>query len=437
MTPAKQNALLEALALICLFCFFCSPGAAAQQTPPSAEGLNTVAVQAYRAKDYGQFLELEKHALALEPDNARYLYNVACGQALQGHAQEAVRSLNQLLARKLELGAENDTDFSGIRDTAAWREFELRVAELRKPVVSSHLAFTLSDKNLIATGVAFDPQTGDVYIASARERKIVRRSKNGAVSDFIQQGQDGFLGGASLAIDSSHHLLFASTAAAPFMLGYKKEVGGQSGVFAFDLKSGKLSRKAMLPADGKDHFLNALAVAKNGDVYVSDSLASGIYRLPEGKQELEVFVPTSIFRATQGLAFSDDERTLYVADYLDGLWAFDMASKTRRRIAAPAGAWLAGLDGLSRGKGGFISVQIGVNPERVLHLLLDDRGEKLTGVDILEMGHPDYSGPIQGVVAGHDFLYVANSQLNLPNPQTGDFPAERARPTIVLRLPLP
>jgi hypothetical protein len=52
------------------------------------------------------------------------------------------------------------------------------------------------------------------------------------------------------------------------------------------------------------------------------------------------------------------------------------------------------------------------------------------------MNHPGYSGPIQGAVSGASFLYVANSQLDLGNGETGEFAAERARPTVVLRLPL-
>jgi hypothetical protein len=76
--------------------------------------------------------------------------------------------------------------------------------------------------------------------------------------------------------------------------------------------------------------------------------SSGIYRLRRGKDEFEVFIPSNVFAAAQGLAFSADEKTIYVADFTDGLWALDVGSKSRRRVDGPADAWLAGLDGLSR-----------------------------------------------------------------------------------------
>jgi hypothetical protein len=81
-------------------------------------------------------------------------------------------------------------------------------------------------------------------------------------------------------------------------------------------------------------------------------------------------------------------------------------------------------------------VQLQVQPNRVLHLKLDNKREKIASVDVLEMNHPSYNEPIQGTLDGDSFLYVANSQIGLGNGETGAYEAEKARPTVVLRLPL-
>jgi sugar lactone lactonase YvrE len=220
------------------------------------------------------------------------------------------------------------------------------------------------------------------------------------------------------------------------MVGYEKTDYGRSGLFAFDLMSGKLARKTMLPADEKRHLLNTLAIDHDGNVYVSDTGASGIYLLRRVGSTLEEFLPASAFEATQGLALSEDEKTLFVADYASGLWAVDIASRRPRKLDTPRGTWLGGLDGISPSQGGFIAVQIGVKPERVLRIRVDRKATRVTSVEILEMNHPAYEGPIQGMVAGQSFLYVANSQLDLGDAKTGRLAAERAHPTVVLRLPL-
>lgn len=419
-----------------LLCVVAAIAQAAAQNPPAAAALDAEGIKAYQVKDYARFLEYERRALALEPGNARFLYNVACGEALLGHAAEAVAFLDQLLAEKLDLGAETDPDFTAIRNSPEWTGYRARLAELRRPMAPSGVAFTLPEPGLMATGIAADPDTGDVYIASLRQRKIVRRSAAGKITDLIGSAQDGFLAGGSLAIDARRRLLYATTSAVPFMRDYRKEDSGSTGVFAFDLNTGKVAKKAMLKPDGAFHLLNAMTVDSEGNLYVSDTGASGIYRLRPGASELEPFLPGSAFRATQGLALSEDEKTLFVADYTTGLWAVDLGSKQVRKLEAPAGVWLMGLDGISRAPGGLIAVQIGPKPERVLRIELDPEAARITKVEILEMGRPDYEGPVQGTVAGREFLYIANSQLDLGNGRTGEFASDRGRATIVLRLPL-
>jgi len=411
-----------------------SMAAAGQRPGVTADDLNARAVQAYQAKDYARFLDLEQKALALDPENPRWAYNVACGEALTGHAAEAVRVLDGLAERQLDMGAEADGDFAGIRQTAEWREFTARLAALRKPVARSQVAFTLDDPGLVATGLAVDPTTGDVYVASVRERKIVRRTREGRVSDFVSTGQDGFLAGAGLAIDGRRGLLYASTAAVPFMLGYVPADQGKAGVFAFDLKTGNTARTAWLRGAGAGpHFLNNLVVERDGTVLVADSGSPGVYRWGPGSDALELLPWSTAFRSTQGLALSHGEATLYVTDWSDGVWAVNLANGERRKLEGPAGVWLGGLDGLTPVRGGFIAVQIGVKPDRVLRLRLDRTGAKIAAVEVLERNRADYAGPVQGSLDGKDFLYVANSQLNLVD-GTGAFPLERGKATVVLRM---
>ena len=194
---------VSALLLAALLSAVC----ASQQAPSNAASLNAEAIKAYQAKDYGSFLSYEKRALELEPDNPRVIYNVACGEALQGNAKDAVHLLNRLLLEKLDLGADTDGDFAQIRKTPEWAEFESRLADLRKPLSPSKVAFTISDPEIVATGVVVDAKTGDTFVGSVRERKILRRTKRGFISDFIQQGQDGFMSADSLAVERPRGLL--------------------------------------------------------------------------------------------------------------------------------------------------------------------------------------------------------------------------------------
>ncbi|MGH9368131.1 MAG: SMP-30/gluconolactonase/LRE family protein, partial [Thermoanaerobaculia bacterium] len=103
------------------------------------------------------------------------------------------------------------------------------------------------------------------------------------------------------------------------MAGFEKSQEGSSALYAFDLATGRLAGRYPLPSDGKPHAANDLALADDGDVYINDSLGSGIYRLRPGAPALEVHVEPGIFRSPQGAGFGPGGR-LSVADYGIGLF---------------------------------------------------------------------------------------------------------------------
>ena len=421
--------------LACLLCICCA-GIGSAQTASLATLIKN-AQSAYQAKDYPAFLALEQKALALAPDDPRILYNVGCGEALVGHAAEAVRLLDKLIARGLDMSADKDSDFNNIHQSPEWKQFEGRLAVLRQPVVRSSTAFTLPDKGLMATSLAVDEQTGDTFISSARERKILKRTKDGVVSDFATQ-KDGLLAVSYLLIDPVRKQLIASVAAVPFMLGFDKKEEGKSGLCFFDLATGKLVRQVFLTGGAAaQHILNSSVIDhKNGSVFVIDAGTHEIYRLRRSSTEFELYVSSVVFPAPQSLAFSADESTMYVADYMDGIWAMEVLSIERRHLDAPPDVYLAGLDGITRVGDAFIGLQIGIHPNRVVRIRLDPKAEKISSVETLESNLPVYSGPTQGVITGGDYLYIANSQIALADPTTGVFALDKANPTTVLRLPL-
>ena len=420
----KHIPLLLLLSPVLAFGQFAAPPSLAQQ-----------ASQAYKAKDYATFLAVEKQILAQRPGDTLAIYNAACAEALTGHAAESVQLLDLLLKAKLDMGADTDADFTNIHASPEWAQFKEGLAALRKPVIHSTTAFTLPQKGLMAASIAVDEQSGDAFIASVRERKIVKRTKEGVVSDFATQ-KDGLLGVWYLLVDPARRQLIASTAAVSFMQGFQKEDDGKSGICFFDLGTGKLVRKVFLPGAPERHLLTDMAEDSRGDVYVVDSHSEEIYRLRRSSSELELYVSSVVFHAPQGLALSSDERTLYVADYYDGIWAMEVLSNDRRRIDPPNEVSVAGLNGIARVGDSFVAVQNAVRPNRVLRIRMDPNAERITSVETLDSNLPSYSGPLQGTVSGDDFLYIANGQVGLGNFKTGAFAGDQAQPTTVLRLPL-
>ncbi len=152
------------------------------------------------------------------------------------------------------------------------------------------------------------------------------------------------------------------------------------------------------------------AVTHKGDVYASDSRAPALYRIPAGRDTLEQFLETPLLLSGQGLAFSPDERRLYVADYSRGIIRVNLADRTAALLPAADTVLALGIDGLYYHDGALIGIQNGVTPHRVARLELSADGERIERSAALERGHPRHHEPTLGALVGGDLYYVANSQ---------------------------
>ena len=193
------------------------------------------------------------------------------------------------------------------------------------------------------------------------------------------------------------------------MAGYIPADSGRSGIYAFDLASGRLKSRYLLPGSAPGHLLGDLVVAPNGDVYATDSQDPAIWRVRKGSDRVEEFLRHPLFRSLQGPAFHPSGRTLYVADYSHGVLAVDLNTREVTALPAPPGTTSLGIDGLVWYDGGLIGVQNGVTPARIVRLALDQGGRRITAIDLLDR-HPIATEPTIGTVWGKSFFYVANSQ---------------------------
>jgi hypothetical protein len=239
-----------------------------------------------------------------------------------------------------------------------------------------------------------------------------------------------------MRVDSARRVLWVAAAAVPQMVGFDSLLDGRSGLFRYDLGSGRLTGRFLIPSDSVGHLLGDLTVARNGDVYASDSRAPIVWRLQAGTDSLEPLIQSPLILSAQGLALTPDERTLYLADYARGILKIDLASRSTTLLPCRGGVLAIGIDGLYLVGSRLIGIQNGMEPHRVVALSVAPRGDSLVGLDVLERRHPAHAEPTLGVVVGRDFYYIANSQWErFGETGTAERPDELASPT-VLRLRL-
>ena len=425
------------LARLLLLATLLPAGRAVAQSDPVAESRAhyRAAVRAYEAHDLPGFLKHAREAQLRRPAHGGAIYALASALALNGDPDGALAALGRFASLGYSADVAADSDFAGLRNDSAYAELVRRLEQNRAPLVASEVAFELRQPKLLIEGIAHDRREDVFYVGSVRQGKIFRVSREGAVTEFAPELPAGWAP-LGLRVDSKRNALWVATAALPQTAGYNATDSGRSAIVKFDLHSRRLAGRYAAAADGNPHLIGDLVVSRAGDVYATDSRAPVLYRIPAGGDSLERFVESPLLLSAQGLAFTPDERTLYVADYARGILRVDPVRPAVSLVEAADSVLALGVDGLYFHRGGLVAIQNGVTPHRVVRFTLGPGGDRLLRVQVLERAHPRYHEPTLGVLENDRLYYIANSQWDRFGEDGGIASPEALEPTVVLRLPL-
>jgi sugar lactone lactonase YvrE len=328
------------------------------------------------------------------------------------------------LRRLDELGWEHGVGEDGFRhtDTPEFRAIAARLNAREPRVQRAQNVFTITDRrDLIPEGIAFDPVDDVFYVTGIHRRNVLRVNRSGRAAEFVKEAQDGMLGGLGVKVDEKRRLLWVISTTTPEMRGWKAG-DDRSMLAAYDLRDGRLVRRV----DAAPAMLNDLALMDDGSLFATDMGGSKVLRLAPDATAFEVWAKDLSY--PNGIALSEDQRFLYVADFR-GITRFDLSDASRTRIESKS--LLGGIDGLSMHGGKLIGIQNAIGKTRVIRI------DPANGdVEILESGNPHFDIPTTGTVAGDDYFFIANSQLRSFADDHTIWPMEKLRDPVMLRIGL-
>ena len=375
--------------------------------------------------------QLER-TLTASPDHPGIWIELAAAYARAGNGAEAARWVDKTLARGTDFDLAGNPAFAPLLETPAFKPLLARASANRRVVSRSKVAFRVPEKDLIPEGIAHDPRTGSFFLGSTYKRKIVRIDKAGKTTDFSKQ-EDGLWDVLGMKVDPARRILWVCSAAG----ASAGEQDGSSGLFRYDLVTGRLVSRHLLPGKPQPHLLNDVALGRNGEVFVTDSKGGGLYRLRPGQEQLEVFLEPGTLIYPNGIALSPDEKKLFVADFAKGLSIVDVASRQVRPLPHPERANVAGIDGLYLHGGSLVAVQNSAGTERIVRFRLRPGLDAIESEEILESRNPLFVIPTTGTLAGGSLVYIANSQLESLDDQGRLKPGAKLAEPVILTLPLP
>ena len=355
--------------------------------------------------------------------------------ARRGERSEALRWLTDLAATGLTAHLPADSTFAAFAGDPRFQAIAARMDSNGTPIARATVAVRLSDPGLLAEDVAWDA-TGRRFLVSAIHRgAIVALDSAGRERPFFQGG-DGVWGVYALAVDAAHDVVWATTAAGPEFERYTQADSGRAALIAIDRRTGRLKLRLELPRDGARHVLGDQAIGPDGAVYITDSVAGGVFRLRPGSATLDTLAPAGTFASPQQPALTADGRRLLIPDYPRGIAALDVTGAGLRWLAKPRTLACGGIDGLCRDGDRLIAIQNGTSPRRVLELRLDATSERIVAWRVLEQASPALGEPNHGIIVGRDLVFIGNSGWDRVNDR-GELDApEGAVAPVLLRLRL-
>ncbi|MCU7493109.1 MAG: TPR end-of-group domain-containing protein [Bacteroidota bacterium] len=390
------------------------------------------ATENYQNKNYAESAKNFRRALEMAPQSQALKYNLACATCLSGNNEEALKLLNELVDAGGGMDAENDPDFTSLRNTPEFNALLEKIKKLKAPIVNSSKAFTVHEKDLIPEGIAYDSKTGSFFLSSLYKAKILKISPDGKTENFTSENQDGLWSVVGMKADAEKGLLYAASSFTATMKNADPGDQGRAGIFKFDIASGKLVKKYIAP--GNNHFFNDLAFTKEGDIYVTDSQSPAVYFISKDTDSLKLYLNLAGFQYPNGIALSDDGQSLFVA-HSSGILKVDLKKKTYSSVVAADNISLDFCDGMYFYKNSLIGVQ-NSNFNRIARFYLDNTLRRVTKMEVLEANNPDFIIPTTGTIKGDELYFIATSQLRAFDENGKIFPEEKLKDVLILKLKL-
>ncbi len=386
--------------------------------------------KAYREKNYPAYLH---HLLRIQrqlPNNQGILARLAGAYALTGQKNESVKTLRSIAA----MGGTVDLsqpDFKALAGTPELASVIAAFARNREPTNRSRVAFRLPERDLIPEGIAYDEGSGDFFVGSIHRSKIVGVSKGLKVTDFVAGGQYGIREVLGMRVDAKRRVLWACASYAAPRAGPTPVAT----VFQFALPTGKLISQYPSQTGRSKHLFNDIVPLPSGDVLLTDSEAGSVLRISRGSKTPEVLIADRTFIYPNGIDVTPDARSVFVADQ-KGIHRYDMASGKLQELRHPQNVSVAGLDGMYWYRGSLIGVQNGFEPARIVRIWLEANHDSVSRLEVLESNHSLFDIPTTGTLAGDQFYFIANSQLEARDQKGKIAQPDKLKEPVVLGLKL-
>jgi hypothetical protein len=280
----------------------------------------------------------------------RYLLRMASVEMHLGHTSEALKWMEQYASMGLTYDLAADDDLAPLAKEEAFKAVADKMRENIKPVSKAELVCTLplpdmmpedltfektalSQKTLSKKSVPekslskkslFEKSRGTFVMSSIQHHTLYRvslpqaGSQECAVTEISLPEDAKRWPTLAVSSDATRNVLWMTASAMPGFSGFPKEDDGKAVLLAIDGENGKVLRR-LDPATGSAAVLGDMSVARDGTVYVTDSIGGGVYRVRGDLANSKLKKIAEGLFSPQTPVVARDGKRLFVADYPMGI----------------------------------------------------------------------------------------------------------------------
>jgi len=378
-------------------------------TKDEVAALEEQSAKAYEEANYVRYYASNMKLHQARPYEPGYMENIIAACALVNRPRTAYHYLLQMQQQGFANDLNKNPDTESIRDTEVWEYLVNLMINAGLPNGSGEIAFTVPAEFTRPAAITWDEGRGRFLVGTEKDGAIIAVSEDGSTQVLVQANdENGLWAIRGLHADHANNRLWVSSAAIPGFSAYQAIDKGRGALFEFDLETLELKGRFNVPVDGLKHELGPMAVAGNGDIYITDLAQPMVLRKTAQGQSLETFVASKDLVALRDIAVSPDNGKLYIADGFMGVMVVDPVQQTSVMLTGPENLNLGAISGLFYNQGQLVMIQNGFEPQRLMRLELDASGTNVENTIPLAMALEEFDKPAFGMIRGEDVYYFAN-----------------------------
>lgn len=388
-------------------------GAVEDQTPAPAQELGhwfEKAARAYHAGDHEAWVEATRELHRLRPYNQDYMRHLVEGHALTGNLSAAFDMMLTMQQQGLSENWDEIEAVAPMREHRLYDHLNDLMQEAGEPFGDVEIFSRLDGGMAMPEALAYDAERERMFVGTVRDGHIHVTEDGESWERFADPESVSELQAVfDLAVDETRgHLWVATGQIAHFRGPSRDDV--HSSLLRIDLENGELEEEFPLSAGSGRNLLGSLALGSDGTVFAADTQSPVIYRLEAGGEALQPYFGHRNFTSLRGIALSDDDRRLYVADYELGIFVIDATGAEQAwKLAVPDTLNEGSIDGLFWWDNHLVAIQNAISPQRVVRLELGEDGLGVTAVAPIAAAQPEFDTPTFGVMDGQDLYFLAAS----------------------------